>query len=75
MATSGSAELLQHVFVVFLQPPDLFVRLYLCAPQSQKGTPFQSKKKIIKHSPDAFVFNRSEFKCPPKAEEGEEREA
>lgn len=31
--------------------------------------------KIIKHSPDTFVFNRSEFKCPPKAEEGEEREA
>lgn len=33
------------------------------------------KSEIIKHSSDAFVFNRSEFKCPPKAEEGEEGEA
>lgn len=31
------------------------------------------KSKIIKRSPDVFVF-RSEFERSPKAEEGEERE-
>lgn len=49
-----------------------FCTPHLCTTVPEGNAVFKSE--IIKDSPDAFVFNRSELKYPPKAEEGEEGE-